>query len=350
MSSHLFPVRKTGGLTAKFLDVGNHPSIKSCGTCEKDGIIYFMICYDKYIEIQSFIVNENKFSIITKIDMTDTTIFASAILTDGEDIYICYNYGPYTINISMVVINISNIPENVNITDVDSYDIPSSLAPVVGNGIFEDTRKMDWVNDKTIVIPHSQGFYFFDTISNVWSSKINGSTFYSRSYVSVGKSTIMSHWGDSRKISGNTRYPTIFDLTTNSFDSITLPSTYPQVSLFLNGNYYIAQSNYVHIFNEAERVIKKSLPVPITNPCSISHINNRLLFTQKNSDILLIYDLNTETYKRVILPWIMPTQNSSYFHGLIQPTSYMNSLYIPYVTFGIINIDDEERYKFGVIK
>jgi len=346
-------VSRTEPISSTYLDTGL-TDVLSGAACEYNGEIYFGMSKRGYIVNDSFI--DSYFFHIKKInpssgEISDIGFFeemnyvrnTSTLLVDDNYAYYVVNYGPYTRGITICRVDLKTL-------DKKRFEIPDNLLPTsTPSNTYEQIQKIDWVDNDTIVIPHTFGFYFFNTKTEEWSKKMQLTNFRSRSYTTVGKNTIVSHWGDYRNLSGDNQYPTIYNMDTETFGFIKLPSTNPQVSFYLDGIYYIAQTNYLHLYNEETGVIENSISIPWT-PSSISYSDGLIFATQYKSsdkDILVIYDLNTEDYQKIMISQQMPTINTAYFHSLIQPVAYKHSLYIPYNSLGIITVNESQKFMFG---
>lgn len=353
MSQYLFPVSKTQKILPKYLDIGLK-NIKSCATGEHNGFIYFGITVE----------NENKLY-IKKIDsktrkLSDICVLDEEIeyiknnpslLIDENHIYYVRNYLPYSDGFTVCCVSLSD-------NSVSEY---KSEHTIYQSGSETSSRdqivKICWVNDNTIVIPHFYGLTFFDTDTHVFTKKPLAS--WSRTYISVGTNTIMCHHGDCRGYDNDC--PIIYHIGDINFkyDAIDLPSKKEdndiQLSIYTNGIYYIAQTNYLHLYSESRNIVEKSINIP-WQPNSITYSNGRIFATQwgeGKEDVLYIYDIYKETYSTIRLHWKIPNinvriyDNSLIQNSLIQPLSYMNTLYIPYKSLGVIDFNETQKYKFG---
>ena len=326
MSTHLLPIGSSSGTMPKYRRV--HPSgktITSALLCEHNREIYLGTMFDYSIfQIQKINLITSELTFVMDIPKASIgNYYIGGMLVDDNYIYLTNSYNEnssykkiYRIDLSTQVIS--------------SYTSPNN---------FQCYGKMVWYDNHTIAMSNKYGFMFFDTEKCSWTSKTQSSDYGNRCEMSCGKKLIMSHYYTT-----STTSPVIYNFETEVFSKITLPSSAISISDYCNGKFYIAQSNYLHIYDEETGVIEKSITVPWTNPKTINYSDGVVFVTQTASTGFFIYDIEKSVYKKFILPWTVKGWGSE---NVLRPTSFRGYYFLLYLTLGIFDYTEETKYNIG---
>jgi hypothetical protein len=295
-------------------------------SCEHNRLLYIGILVGSTFRLQKLNLLTNALDHI--IDIPQSSIgnyYIGDILADDDYLYITNSANGNSSYRSIYRLNLSD------------HTISSFTSPSGQN--FQCYGKMCWFDKRTIVIGHQYGFMLFDTKTTQWAVKTQSSSYGSRDEMSVGKRLLMSHYYTT-----STTSPAIYRTDLGTFDQITLPSSAISISCYENGKFYIAQTNYLHIYDEETETIERSVVIPWTNPKTIDIADGVVYATQKGSNTMYIYDTKNDMFRRIILPWTIPNVNAGY---VTRPTTFKGYYFIPYITMGIVNYTTAAKYNLG---
>ena len=324
MSTHLLPVGTGNGIPIKYRQIKSTGAVTSALTYEHNRMLYIGLLLDNTtFQLQKIDLLTNEITKITNIPKSSIgNYYIGGMVVDDDYVYLTNAY------------NGSSSYQTLYRVDLSTLEIKSFKAPKT----FQCYGKIVKYDDHTLVICNNYGFMFFDTISCTWSSKTQSSDYGTLYDLSVGKNIVMSHYYNA------TTTIRIYRINQDTHGTITLPYNPISISCYNNGKFYIAQSNYLHIFDEETETIESTLVVPWSNPKTISYSNGILFVTQKNSNTLFIYDLDKKIYKKLILQWTVPSLSES---GITQPTAFKGYFFLPYITLGIVNYAEDVKYNLG---
>lgn len=340
MSSHLLPIMRSVDTPFQYISTGLTGSSLSSGlTCMNNREIYI-----------GLLIDNTTFS-ITKLDLLTSIMHhvvdipksslggnpPACILADDDYIYITTsNKSPqfYRVNLKTNVIDIKSGSGKV------SYNIACY-------------RKMIWYNDHTIAFANFQGFTLYDTENGTWT-EYSQSNSYNTMDFAVGKKTMLMTQNLSNVYS-ILRY----DIEENTFSTFSINSNTSSVICYKDGKYYIAYTNYLYIYDEETKTFYDKetgewtdditngfhpMVVPWNNPKCIVCSNNALCVICSNSQHFWIFDLQTLLYRQFILPFTIPSLDTS---TLTRTCAFENYFFIPYWTIHIVHYSTPMKYNLG---
>ena len=325
-ATDLLPVGTSSSIPVKYRQMNITGSVTSSLSYEHNRMLYIGTMLDYSIfRIQKLNLMTNKLE--TLIDIPKASIgnrYIGGMLVDDEYIYITTS------------LNGNNSYRTLYRVNLKTFIIDSFLAP----RNFQCYGKIMKYDEQTLVLANQYGLLLFDTINNTWLQKVNTSdNLGTREEMSVGKKRVITHY-----YSTSTTSPVSWNKDTEIFEKITLPSSAVSISCYGDGKFYIAQTNYLHVYDEETGVIEKSFSIPLKNPKTIDYSDGVLFITQKKSNKVYIYNIKQDMYSSIFVPWTIPDISES---GITRPTAFKGYLFIPYITLGIINYTNSAKYNMG---
>lgn len=328
-SSHLLPVGSSNNIPTKYRQINVDENdfiltgtVTGAFTCEHNRVIYTgILVNDSIFRIRKLDLLSGKFSYVCDIPKTVIgNYYIGCMLVDDNYIYITSSaYESYQTIYRITI-------ENLNI---DTF--------VSSSRKFQCQGKMEWYDDKTIMLASRYGFILFDTVKQKFSY-IEKSTNYGNRYdFSIGEKILLSH------ANSNTTSVVKYDIENDTFSTITLPNSNISMSCYSEGKFYIVQTNYLHIYDEIDGSME-SFSIPWKNPKMINYTNGILFVTQRESKILYIYDIKNNIYRTIILPWTITNDTTD---GVLRSTAIKGYYFLPYLTLCIIDYSESTKYNLG---
>lgn len=178
----------------------------------------------------------------------------------------------------------------------------------------------------------------FNTKSLSWKTYTDTSS-YDSAAMSVGKKIFMKH-----SVNDTTVSTYIYNYDKATFSTLSLSNTGAPVSCYHDGKFYIAQTNYLYIYDESSGSIEKTLSVPWTRPKSILYSNGYIYALLKNSNLVIAYNIAKSSYRGLMLQWTIPDNSTN---CIIRPSIFRNYFFVPYWSLCRIEYSDMSKYKFG---
>ncbi|MBR5296286.1 MAG: hypothetical protein IKU29_00245 [Parabacteroides sp.] len=243
-----------------------------------------------------------------------------------------------------------------NSNRIKLYKTPNSSDPTVISYMGTDDYKyyinaygkMEWLNNKTLAIMMRYGLACFDIITNTFTYMMSTNNIQqtSRRDMVVGDKYILSLYD------GNSNSAYVVDIENNTWVDmyneygITWEGSYPNSGCYKNGKFYVVQRNRLHILDEETMTIEKSVPTPFTdiNPKRIVCGDNVLYITTVNTPTLYIYDLTTETFRSLGLPFSIDNMTPN---GWIGMCAFKGYCFIPQIKLFTTNYVGNAKYNMG---
>lgn len=320
MSTHLLPIGKGDDTPVYYRQIKSTDDIMSIFTYEHNRMLYIGILFNDRTKFQLSRIDllTNQFVELTTIPRPSIgNFYMCGMVVDDDYVYMTTPGNSQTASVLYRI-------------DLSTYEI-NTFTP----------SSSDWLgpisvyNDTTLVTITAYGFVFFDTISGTFYTK-KQSTVYDNYAVTVGKNIVMNHTTTSTIL--------LYRIKQDAINTFTLPYDRTSVSCYNNGFFYIAQSNYLYIFDEETESIKSSLVVPWSNPTTINYTNGALFVTQANSNILFVYNLDKKKYKQIVLPWTVP---DIWYGDCRQPTAFKGYYFLPDTKLCIVDCTNNAKYNLG---
>lgn len=325
MSENLLTTRLSGSpnLSTKYMIRPNIDStVSSSMSTEHNRIIYMLSKMGTNYIIQSFNMLTSKFSNIgtlTSADLGNPSGGLGSIVADNDYIYLSrQGYGTlYRIKISDLSINTFTATNSSS-----AYGI------------------MQWYDDNrnVIVISTSYGFSLFNTISCTWSYIKNSSNTSNKRDIAVGNRSIITT--STSSASGFIYY----DKIDGTFTAQSLPSNDLSNVCYNNGKYYFARKSYLYIYDEDTKTFDETIAIPYEDKIqSLVYSDGVIFATISGSNKLYAYSIDSHMYYYIYLPWTTVSDTSV----ADRITGYNKYVFIPNITFGIINYISSSKYAVG---
>ena len=305
-------------------------SIQSVVACEHDRVLYIaMVLNNTTLRLQKINLLTNKSSVIREIPRSSLdNYYYGGLLVDDNYLYLTSSNNENQRILYRVDLN-NPMGEIKRFTPGSSNDYN-----------FECFGKMEWYNDRTIVIDYKRGFMLFDTKTQKFTAKYYSSKNSTRWDMSVGKKIALSHYNSATNLSVYT-----CNLDANTWSTITLPGDGVACSCYDgNGRFYIAQTSYLVVWNEETETIEQSIAIPWKNPNMIQYTKGVVYAIMKGSNQLWMYNTKTKIFNMILLPWTIPSMSGS---TVMRPAVFDGYIFIPYFKLGIVSYIDPPKYNLG---
>ena len=322
MSTHLLPVGTNRNIPVTYIRLDlKSDTIQSSITCEHDRIIYILstINNNTIIKIQKFNLMTNEMSLFANLSYSALGHTIGSMLVDDNYVYLRDLYITRISRINKETLTIDSYTHTIS----DQYDCYGDMA---------------WYDPNDIVCRMKRGFAMFNTKSLSWKTYTDTSS-YDSAAMSVGKKIFMKH-----SVNDTTVSTYIYNYDKATFSTLSLSNTGAPVSCYHDGKFYIAQTNYLYIYDESSGSIEKTLSVPWTRPKSILYSNGYIYALLKNSNLVIAYNIAKSSYRGLMLQWTIPDNSTN---CIIRPSIFRNYFFVPYWSLCRIEYSDMSKYKFG---
>ena len=280
-------------------------------------------------------VNVCKYNTLTKIfttvgdiEWTNVGSNVGSILADDTHLYI------------------SNISDSyIRVFDLNSLNLLGAYRYSASVN-FTAYGKMNWSDDHTICVAIPKGFVFFDTITHRFTNATQSTDYYAYD-MSVGDKLCISNRNT------NQYEALIYNKQTEAFSTLSMTNQAQTVSCYSDGKFYFAISGYTSgsttydgylmIYDEATGTVVGTQNVPWMSPRSINVSGNSAFVTCTNSNQLYIIDISSETWTYFLLPWTIPTWDSSKTY---LQTAIPGYYFLPYIS--LMTVDYSGSYKYNI--
>lgn len=203
---------------------------------------------------------------------------------------------------------------------------------------FRAYGKMQWLDEHTICTAFSNGLLFFDTTSRTFTFK-QGSLSYNLSDICAGSTAIIMNQADYP-------YNTIitYNKTTETFSTITLPTSNIAVSAYENGKFYVANTSKLYVIDEATLTIERTIDASWGATRSISITNGSIFVSCTSSPNIYIYDMTSGWKWFIIAPWTIPGWSGT---NIFIPNAAYNWFFYPFRTLCQMDYSGQSKYNFG---
>lgn len=313
-------------------------SITSALACEHNRCIYTAtLCNDSIVRFAKLNLVSNESTIIKDIPKNQIgDSYYGDIKVDDDYIYLscCENNATSNIRIWRTPNSADTTVNTYSVTDANEYRINAG-------------GRMEWIDNHTIVIMMQAGLAYFDTATTSFTYKMsNGVQNSARRDMAVGNKYILSL---DRQASDNAY---IIERATNVWRSmkdyygISWNSSALSSGCYNDGKFYVVQRNRLHILDEESMTIINSYPTPFTDidPKQIVYAKGVLYITILGASSLYIFDLKTETFTSVGLPFSVDNWNKI---GWIRMCSFKGYCFVPQIRLFVVNFVDNSKYNLG---
>lgn len=247
------------------------------------------------------------------------------VLLDDTYMYVCINTGTVRIKVFLLV----------TMEHIKTYQYDTST-PVHAGG------KLAWYDDKTIVLVCEKGVLLFDIEERTYTliPLPNDETVAPWQDFAVGKRKILLSFGDTPpKLA-------ICDLESQeenkyTFETVRVDNTGDgAVTCYHKGKFYIASSDFLHIYDELTgEIVTSEKSAPWKDPYALCYANGGLFgFSSRSLNrTLYIFNIREQSHWNIYLPWQI--------NG--KPLAVDGYVFLQQQTLGIFNYSGYAKYNFG---
>lgn len=327
----------------KAWNIQSNPVTVSSSSCEYNRCIYSLIVVNNStLSIVKYNMRTNTFEEILS-GVTVGTISSSAsigmtmLIKDGK---------LYCGNSFMNVMTAPVIMIEVPLNDPSQYHQYSSYS-LSQDGQRENAYGQSyWYSDNEIIFSVMKGFMLFNTTTHSWAYKEDtdiGSTLPIYSFGCGDHSIISFPYNDDGSCLVYNKYTFTRVNTSLAFSGGRKCCTY------YNGKFYITMSRYLYIITDKadhNLTINQTINTPYTTlqPKTISVTDNLIYVTFEESDILYGYDISTQRWFQITLPFTVPTTGNK---GWYRPTCCDGYFFIAYDGLFVTNPNTYHKYNIG---
>ena len=311
-------------------------TINSAVVCEHNRCIYSAtLCNNSVVRFAKLNLVSNTSTVIKDIPKTQLgNTYYGDIKVDDDYIYITSSNNNNTWSIWRT--------PNSSDTTVNTFSMPND-----DNHKIQAAGKMDWYDDNTLMLMMRKGLSFFDTKTGTFSYKwcTDGTQNNDRRDFAIGERYVVSIYNGTSASAWIIDSQTGYTKSLNEYGQY-LVGTYLNSVCYHDGIFYIVQRNRLHYLEEKTMTITFSIPTPFTNvdPKQITYGNGVLYITIQNSPSLYMYDISTQTFYAVGLPFKMDNWESN---GWIRMCAFRGYCFIPQIRLYTINFVDRAKYNLG---
>ena len=333
MSLHLLPV-KTGieQFPVRFRNVHqmtSHNTWYCSVSCEHDRILYFAIqdrnwygSYgDVYVYKMNLFTSETSYIGMSSFGNVGNN-YMGGILVDDNYIYISAIAYP---TITIFTKNTFGYVGRVTYSDLS--------CTAYGH--------IEWMNDHTILMAVPNGYLTFDTKTYQFNYKNLGTEFTASDFA-YGKTLMLE-----TAYSSTTNNVRIIRIGDDTFETFALTSNTVPVCTYSDGKFYIANNQYLYVYDEETETIEKTVTLPWNSPNSITVTNNDVFVTTTESGKdrrLYMYNINHTDYRYIMMPWNFIAKSTS---QKFRPIAFAGFWFGLNETLGIIDYSGDSKYNFG---
>lgn len=200
--------------------------------------------------------------------------------------------------------------------------------------------KMAWYDDNTILIPTTYGFLLFDINTRDCTIKTR-STSCNCFDIAIGEKLIIM-------TNANQSNDTLlcYRKSDETFFTVQMPTTTASAICYEKGKFYVANTNYLYVFNENTETVVSTHNIPWANPYTICVYNDAVYVNEKGTSAAYIFDFNFNNYMKFYTQWSMP--GSSYLHTQpVYPCMVDGFWFILKNTLCIVDYTGYSKYNFG---
>lgn len=325
-------------------------TVGSSSSCQyKRNIYTATLINNTYLRFTRFSLIENKSYVIRDIPIAGIPSFSGrcvggSLLVDDDNMYLYHSMIKNSSN-QWIYTRVLVVPLDPSKT-YSSYVPSESTIDVCCNAF----GQAYWYSSNKIITCSVYGFLLFNTITHTFTkyndSETNGGA---RLSFALGDHSILSFWNDDTCTG-----PRVYNRSTitriSSGFSLTMPAG-KKCACYADGNFYVAQKGHIYVINDREDhalVINKDISAPFSTiqPKTIDYSDGVLYITFVNQTTVYIYNLNTETFFSMSLPFgtgdVELTGLSWY-----RPATYKGFFFIEHLKLFVTNALQAYKYRIG---
>lgn len=324
MSVGLIPIGYGKNIPVKYRPINMTGTVTSTFAYEHNRILYIclMLTDISKCRFQKINLLTNELVLIADIPLSSfgNTNIGNMIVDDNYIYIISYNATVYMYRIK------------IDTLVVDQITMPIPHSPVGCMGMMYD--------NKTIAIACDNCNLFFNTSTGECYNERDMPNNIGRYGYAVGKKLILT-----APNSNTLTYVDAYRIEANTTYSITgLPVASATSVCYGDGKFYMTQVNRLIVYDEDTETVESVRVVPWTKTKDVKYTDGILFVMCADSNILYIYNISTNMYKTIILPWTIPNMNSS---SVNIPCAFSGYYFLPYQTLCMVDYTEDSKYKLG---